>query len=198
MKRIEQIDILRGFALFGIILTHMMEGYIAAIVPDKYVNFNIFYPVDSLLKETIKYFFVSKFYTIFSLLFGFSFYLILERKSDNKTGLFIWRLIILLFIGLLHQIHYRGDILIVYVFFGFLLLFLKNFSNKTILLLGLILSLNTPMVLIRLTPLVSSTSTKQVNITNDLKSLFLHKNTNLTTSNIKNSDDNINNYFRNN
>ncbi len=31
IKRIEQIDALRGFALFGIIMTHMFEGYLASM-----------------------------------------------------------------------------------------------------------------------------------------------------------------------
>jgi hypothetical protein len=41
VKRIEQIDALRGFALFGIIMTHMFEGYLASMTPPQYSGFNM-------------------------------------------------------------------------------------------------------------------------------------------------------------
>ena len=43
MKRIEEIDALRGFALFGIVMTHMFEGYLASFTPPQYAGFNILF-----------------------------------------------------------------------------------------------------------------------------------------------------------
>lgn len=41
IKRIQQIEALRGFATFYIIMTHMFEGYLACITTPKYVGCNI-------------------------------------------------------------------------------------------------------------------------------------------------------------
>ena len=38
-KRIEVIDVLRGFALLGIIIVHMTEQYYAGQPPQEYANF---------------------------------------------------------------------------------------------------------------------------------------------------------------
>ena len=37
-SRIESIDVLRGFTLFGIILVHMVEQYYAGQSPDQYAG----------------------------------------------------------------------------------------------------------------------------------------------------------------
>jgi uncharacterized protein len=85
MRRIEEIDALRGFALFGIIMTHMFEGYLASMTPPQYAGFNILYSIDGISQIIIKYLFVGKFYAIFSMLFGLSFYLILDQKKDSSS-----------------------------------------------------------------------------------------------------------------
>jgi len=53
MKRIEEIDALRGFALFGIVMTHMFEGYLANLTPPQYIGFNILFPIDSVSQTII-------------------------------------------------------------------------------------------------------------------------------------------------
>jgi uncharacterized membrane protein YeiB len=35
----EEIDALRGFALFGIVMIHMFEGYLASMTPPQYIGF---------------------------------------------------------------------------------------------------------------------------------------------------------------
>jgi uncharacterized membrane protein YeiB len=56
MKTIEEIDALRGFSLFGILMTHMFEGYLASFTPPQYVGFNILNSVDSFSLLIIKTF----------------------------------------------------------------------------------------------------------------------------------------------
>jgi uncharacterized protein len=113
MKRIEEIDALRGFALFGIIMTHMFEGYLASLTPPQYSGFNILFPIDIFSQTVIQNLFIGKFYAIFSMLFGLSFYLILDRKKGSSPSKFAWRLVLLFLIGFMHHIHYRGDFLTV-------------------------------------------------------------------------------------
>lgn len=147
IKRIEQIDALRGFALFGIIMTHMFEGYLASLTPPQYVGFNILYPIDSFSQVVIQNLFVGKFYAIFSMLFGLSFYLILDQKKGSGSLKFIWRLVLLFLIGFIHHIHYRGDFLTVYAVFGIALVLFRKVPDKIILLVGVFLAFNGPAII---------------------------------------------------
>lgn len=148
MKRIEQIDALRGFALFGIIMTHMFEGYLASLTPPQYIGFNILYPIDGFSQTIIQNLFIGKFYAIFSLLFGLSFYLILDQKKEASSLKFAWRLVLLFLIGLIHHIHYRGDFLTVYAVFGMVLILFRKVPTQFILVIGLFLALNGPTILL--------------------------------------------------
>jgi uncharacterized protein len=147
MKRIEEIDALRGFALFGIVMTHMFEGYLASLTPPQYVGFNILFPIDSVSQTIIQNLFIGKFYAIFSMLFGLSFYLILGSKKDSSSLKFAWRLILLFLIGYIHHIHYRGDFLTVYAVFGMALIPFRKLPTKLIFVLGLFFALNGPSIL---------------------------------------------------
>ncbi|HEY5686910.1 MAG TPA: DUF418 domain-containing protein [Yeosuana sp.] len=154
MKRIEEIDALRGFALFGIIMTHMFEGYLASLTPPQYAGFNILFPIDTVSQTIIQSLFIGKFYAIFSMLFGLSFYLILDRKKKSSPLKFAWRLVLLFFIGYIHHIHYRGDFLTVYAVFGMTLIPFRKFPTKLILVLGLFLALNGPSVFMKTISLI--------------------------------------------
>ncbi|NCQ15510.1 MAG: DUF418 domain-containing protein [Flavobacteriales bacterium] len=154
MKRIEQIDALRGFALFGIIMTHMFEGYLASLTPPQYAGFNILLPIDSVFQTIIQNLFVGKFYAIFSMLFGLSFYLILDGKKESSPLKFAWRLVLLFLIGYIHHIHYRGDFLTVYAIFGMALIPFRKVPTKLILLIGLFFALNGPSIVMKTISLI--------------------------------------------
>jgi uncharacterized protein len=149
MKRIEEIDALRGFALFGIIMTHMFEGYVASFTPPQYAGFNLLFPVDAVSQTIVQNLFVGKFYAIFSMLFGLSFYLILDGKKDSSSLKFAWRLVLLFLIGYIHHVHYRGDFLTVYAVFGLALIPFRKLPTKLILIVGLFFALNGPSILIK-------------------------------------------------
>ncbi|MGZ0016384.1 DUF418 domain-containing protein [Yeosuana sp. AK3] len=154
MKRIQQIDALRGFALFGIIMTHMFEGYLASLTPPQYAGFNILLPIDTISQTMIQNLFVGKFYAIFSMLFGLSFYLILDAKKESSPLKFAWRLVLLFLIGYIHHIHYRGDFLTVYAIFGMALIPFRKVPTKLILLIGLFFALNGPSNVIKTISLI--------------------------------------------
>ncbi|WP_445737789.1 DUF418 domain-containing protein [Mariniflexile sp.] len=156
MKRIEEIDALRGFALFGIIMTHMFEGYLASFTPPQYAGFNILFPIDTFSRIVVQNLFVGKFYAIFSMLFGLSFYLILDRKKGFGPHKFAWRLVLLFLIGYIHHIHYRGDFLTVYAVFGMALIPFRKMSTKLILVVGLFFAINGPTILIKTIALIQS------------------------------------------
>ncbi|ULQ53366.1 DUF418 domain-containing protein [Flavihumibacter fluvii] len=171
IKRIEQIDALRGFALFGILMTHMFEGYLASMTPPQYVDFNILYPMDSFSQVVIQNLFVGKFYAIFSMLFGLSFYLILDQKKVSSSLKFVWRLVLLFLIGYIHHIHYRGDFLTVYAVFGFALVLFRKVPDKIILILGLFLAFNGPSILTNSFSLIKKTRQETVQVIKETKNI---------------------------
>lgn len=136
--RITVIDAMRGIALIGICLTHAMQ-YFGAGFPTSLTEL---FPGEGMLNEAarwfIRYFVASKFYIIFSLLFGLSFFIQMDRASQKGIDFrrrFLWRLVLLLLIGFLHSLVFRLDILIIYALLGFPLVLMYKFSSK--LLIGL-------------------------------------------------------------
>lgn len=149
--RIKIIDVLRGFTLFGIILVHFAEQYYAGPAPAKFANFNNKFLGDEIINGFIGIFISGKFYMIFSFLFGLSFF-IQMKKSDSGWAFFLrffWRLVILFAIGLLHHLHYRGDILTIYAMLGVGLLVFYKLPDKLLLILALCLTINVPSAIVR-------------------------------------------------
>lgn len=148
--RILTIDVLRGFALFGILYAHMIFWYSGGPLPEKIYQAYIDIPNGIAIGLNFL-FFNAKFFSIFSFLFGLSFYIqikSLTTKYENANLRFAWRLLILGVIGLLHHAFWRADILTIYVPLGLLLLFTRNLSNKTIAILAALLILNVPTKII--------------------------------------------------
>ncbi len=148
--RILTIDVLRGFALFGILYAHMIFWYSGGPLP-QYV-YQAYLDIPNGIAVGLNFlFFNAKFFSIFSFLFGLSFYIqikSLETKYENPSLRFAWRLLILGAIGVLHHAFWRADILTIYVPLGLLLLFARNLNNRTIAILAALLILNIPTKII--------------------------------------------------
>jgi uncharacterized protein len=145
-QRIIIVDALRGFALLGILLAHMIYWYTAGPLPgslfSKYQD--IATGIVSVLNEVL---ISGKFFAFFSFLFGLSFYLqmqSMEKRQDNFVLRYGWRIAILGIIGLIHHAFWQGDILSIYAPLGFILLPLRKLSNKWILVLGILFAVNLP------------------------------------------------------
>lgn len=120
-ERIISLDIIRGIALFGIMLINIpayqvvMEG---DILP---VNSGMNHYVDMLIHILVE----KKFFSIFSFLFGIGFYIFTSRaqqRGDKPRWRFVRRLLSLLILGVIHAIIFWGSILAAYAVIGFLLL----------------------------------------------------------------------------
>ncbi len=146
MDRIVTLDVLRGFALFGILYAHMIFWYAAGPLPQD--TYQLYKDIGSgIAIGSYMIFVISKFFAIFSFLFGLSFYIQIQgliKRNEPVVTRFGWRLAILGLIGLIHHAFWRADILSIYVPLGFLLLFLRNLSNKALLVIGIVLVLNIP------------------------------------------------------
>lgn len=140
-ERIDTIDILRGLALFGILAANI-RGFagpaLTYFTPDR------FWPVfhDRLAQGFIDTLIQGKFITIFGFLFGTGFAIQLSRAEERGARFgrtYARRLFILAIFGLIHGVLiWFGDILLVYALVGFLLLFFRKRSDKTVLIWGLV------------------------------------------------------------
>ncbi|QRR00633.1 DUF418 domain-containing protein [Dyadobacter sandarakinus] len=132
--RVQIVDVLRGFALFGILVIHSVQNFVNATT----VGLMGLGPKNTFVKTSLEFLIEDKFFIIFSFLFGWSFYLIYQHATHKRkpfVQLFVWRLVILLGIGIFHSFFYRSDILQVYAVVGFPLIFCRNLSNRSLLLL---------------------------------------------------------------
>src|SRR5918994_5789506 len=124
-ERIVSIDAVRGFALLGIVVAHMVEQYMGSPPPPSRPQFGIVSPaIDGTAMAIVQLVVVGKFFTMFSLLFGLSFFIQMDRAGRREVpfaGRFAWRLIVLFAMGMAHHLFYRGDILSVYAMLGLLL-----------------------------------------------------------------------------
>jgi uncharacterized protein len=147
-ERIELLDGLRGFALFGILLanilywsgwTLMTEEQRVALTGADGVAWQ--YRFHHLLVD-------GKFYTIFSLLFGAGFALQIGRLTIRaEDGLLIYRrrVLILLAIGLVHSwIIWDGDILTLYALLGLILPWFYRWRERNILIAAALLIFAVP------------------------------------------------------
>jgi uncharacterized protein len=144
-ERIVVVDVLRAVALLGIIITHAEMGFLAGPPPGQ--DFMQFSALDGTVRKWVYILIESKFFSIFSFLFGLSFAIQLSnaaRKGDPFAGRFAWRLTILFGIGLAHQLLFNGDILMIYAALGFLLIPLGRVHSGVLLATALLLLLNAP------------------------------------------------------
>lgn len=143
-ERLLVIDVLRGFAIFGILTVN-----ITLFSAPHYVWWmdHVWWtsPADRAADWLIRIFGEGKFYTLFSFLFGLGMALQMRRvagRGGRFALLYVRRLLVLLAIGLCHAVFFwYGDILTMYAVLGFGLLLFRKRSNLTILVVALLIYL---------------------------------------------------------
>ncbi|MFN8357650.1 MAG: DUF418 domain-containing protein [Spirosomataceae bacterium] len=136
-ERADVLDALRGFAVLGIFMSNSIAfsgiSYLPFPVLEKFPTAQIDLPMMLLDLALVD----GKFYTLFSLLFGIGFSIILVRNQQRGTNplrIFYRRLGVLLCFGLAHLLLlWEGDILFLYALVGMLLPLFRNCSDKTLL-----------------------------------------------------------------
>ncbi|HYC84494.1 MAG TPA: DUF418 domain-containing protein [Chryseosolibacter sp.] len=169
-KRIESIDVLRGFALFGIALVHMVEQYYAGQPPQAVMEATPSTVGDQIAQGFVGLLIMGKFYMIFSFLFGLSFFIQLSKDNEQRKFLlkFSWRLLILFAIGMIHHLHYRGDILTIYAMLGFGLLVFYRLPDRWLLIISLLLVFNIPALATRAVQLFLSVESNPFDVEQDV------------------------------
>lgn len=141
-ERIEILDVLRGFALFGILLVNMLafnQVMMAAAVvslPDEN-------RIDRIATWLIRWLAEGKFYSLFSLLFGLGFMIQMmraEARGRRFVPVYLRRSLVLLAIGVLHGVLiWVGDILAIYAVLGVVLLLFRHMRPRGLLIWAVVL-----------------------------------------------------------
>lgn len=137
------MDVLRGIAILGIFIANLQFfSYYSSTASGAYI-----YPaLDKKFTFLHAMFIEGKFYSIFSLLFGWGIALQMSRsKSDDSTTVkFIKRrLWFMMLLGSIHLLFiWIGDIVAFYAMLGFILVALRKKSNKKLLIIGISLILS--------------------------------------------------------
>ena len=131
------LDALRGLALLGIALANFPEFALWTFLSADEQQAMATAEVDGIVRY-MQYLLVDgKFYTIFSLLFGVGFSLILSR---HPVSLFVRRMVILAVIGFCHLMFiWSGDILLLYACGGLLLPLFIQLKDKALLTVAVML-----------------------------------------------------------
>lgn len=121
------LDVLRGFALFGILLVNF--DWFSRALPEIVLGSRAdLHGLDRAVDFLIQTLATGKFYAIFSMLFGAGFALMLDRATAREApfwGTYLRRLAMLAVIGALHiTLIWAGDILLTYAIVGFVMVLL--------------------------------------------------------------------------
>ena len=134
--RIVALDVLRGFALLGILLINIRGFSGVENVGQEWTGF-----ADIAVQEFLQFFARGKFFTIFAMLFGIGFAMQIARL-EQKTGHYFWiygrRLLVLFLFGMAHLV-LASDVVSRYAICGALLLLFRRVSSKALLLWALLL-----------------------------------------------------------
>lgn len=155
-------DVLRGFALLGIVLVnlsffshHSSDGIRGADV----VGFG-----NSLATAIMITLFQGKFYLLFSFLFGYSSYYVTKGERSGAPR-FALRSVILIVLGGIHfTLLWHGDILFLYGVFGLILLVFMFRKDRTLKVWGWVLWVFSTVVLVSLSLLTWLAELTQVEL----------------------------------
>jgi len=132
-ERIGALDLLRGFALFGVLLSNLNDWY-GTTDPAGWL--------DSTLAFAQTWLFESRFYTLLGLVFGVGFAIQLgraESRGDDIRPVFYRRMLALFAFGIAHVVLlWRGDILIQYALLGCFLVLFRDLKPRGVLIAALV------------------------------------------------------------
>ena len=137
-ERLPVLDIVRGFALMGILIMNM-AGFSTSFFAEADGSHLWVSRLDQLAEQLRAMLFSGKFNSMFSLLFGIGFTIQYTRMQQtdplNADRIYLRRLLVLAALGIVHAfIFWPGDVLHTYAILGIFVLFgLKRVSDRGIL-----------------------------------------------------------------
>ena len=126
-QRMLLLDVLRGFALFGVLWSNLNDWY-GTTEAVTGLQRALAWTQAGLIEQ--------RFYTLLGLLFGMGFAIQLtraEQRGADVRGMFCRRMLVLLGIGVVHGLLFGHDVLTQYALIGFLLLPFRRLSPRRLL-----------------------------------------------------------------
>ena len=156
-ERLHSVDVVRGAAILGILLVNM--GLFFSPIYLDLLGLTWFDGgLDHAVKKGILAFAQGKFYTIFSILFGFGLAIQSERfrtRGMSFARFWLRRMLVLLAIGLIHGlVLWYGDILAWYALGGLALFFFRNTGPRTLKIWAIVLLVAPLLLMLGLTVLI--------------------------------------------
>jgi len=143
-ERIESLDVLRGFALLGILVVNILGfGLTSAAFVDPGIYLTPFEGLDSLVWALVELTSEGAMRTLFSILFGAGVVLFVSGPRAKSGGLHYRRNFWLLIFGLIdmYVLLWLGDILITYALGGAVLWLIRNWKPRRLIILASLLLL---------------------------------------------------------
>ena len=141
-QRIESLDVLRGFAILGILVVNIQSFAMPAAA---YLNPTAYGDMNGINKWVWLCTHIladQKFMTIFSILFGAGIVLMTQKaeaRTGSSRGLHYRRTFWLLIIGLIHaHLIWHGDILVPYALCAFIIYALRKKPPRMLLVIGML------------------------------------------------------------
>lgn len=138
MKRIDAVDALRGFAVVAIMLLHFIEHFIYNVYPQ--ATSSTVALANQSVWDALFFVFAGKSYTIFALLFGFTFAVQQhnqEAKGGDFAGRFAWRLVLLMGFATINAAFFPGgDVLMLFALTGFTMILVRKLSQRWLLIIA--------------------------------------------------------------
>lgn len=125
----------------GIILLHNIEHFNFYSFPE---DSGTLKALNTTLWDFLFFSFSGKAYAIFALLFGFTFYLqsrSAEKRGEDFKDRYMWRLVLLLGFGFVNSLFFPGEILVLYALLGFVLVPVRHWSDRALMILAVFLML---------------------------------------------------------
>lgn len=150
-ERFEILDVLRGFALYGVLMSNLVwfySGY-GGLDPEIRASFSTV-KLDSIVFEIETFLVPGKFVTIFSFLFGIGFSIQLNRtiqKRGKFRAFYAGRMMWLFLIGFISIFFMGIDILHLYAILGVFLIFSHSLNDRQLMFWGVVCSIFFPVLM---------------------------------------------------
>ena len=133
--RVDVVDVLRGIAVLGILVLHCVEHFNYYRFPEA-AQCRLLAFSDKAVWDGLFFTFSGKAYAIFSLLFGYTFFLQDDRARREGRDFrlrFVWRLVLLFCFGCLNAAFFPGEVLVLFSIVGLALPIVARLSDRWVL-----------------------------------------------------------------
>lgn len=144
-QRTPIIDILRGWALFSVVLMNYSTIYGWNTNSNKSQSDKL----TAIIETSSELLFGSKGWTLLAILFGYGFSILLkniDKKQQSKYKFFIKRMLWLFVFAFVNTLFFGGDILNDYAFIGIILLLFYKLNPKSLFIIGIAILVLTPFL----------------------------------------------------